>query len=1045
MQHEHQKVPVTALVFLKDHYILSGEGPYLNVYSVDSTLLKRKRVLQSQAIHGINFPDDDSDHTAIVWGGRWLRVLQLKGDSGQFDIVLANTVDVEDWILDAAFAPSPQCLVGLVTAHNAFLTLHVDYATHTQERSPSTRLSRGLQGSNTVLYAAHLQWLSPSHCLIASGTSFGDIIVWSALFPKDDADIERQTHYIFAAHEGSVFGLQISKQLALSSFCCTRMLASCSDDRTVKLWDISSLGTADAKPDELRQDTGFGGPLPSYEYVPPCLTKSMGHISRIWHVRYADAERDDEVLRVLSFGEDATVITWILIRVADSYTLSQCHGAKLHSGKNIWAVARRPRKGLLATGGADGSIALYIEGRTVDRTTELPFPVLQDSSDTDVFRVYAFIDDSTLLSTTEKGRVVLIELSQDSAYGSVTEVSAARAELRGYSVTAGTSRHAFIGGIDGTILSYSLIERRLSNFAKLDAKVAGLFAYSHDRGATALLATSVGSSIAQLFLIQSLESQSEYQLLTKTVQLQIAASFIVTSFAHHQETGYSYAVLGCRSGSIALYSHGGDSDKPLSYTGLKTEAHGKEAVNALRLASNTEIGHPNTQFLFSTGRDGTFAIHKIRFLGTCVEFDLVHQLVAPFGPNIEGLHIGEDGEVIIWGFKSKHFIAHDLVAQRELFTIECGGAHRNWAYRSSLRGGRLVWTKALRLFQAQQTSLPYDLINSGGHGREIKAVAISSRERGQFVASGSEDTDIKLWRIEQDAFTCLQTLRKHNTGIQHLAWNGRYLFSSGGFEEFFVWRTTPDLPFIGVGVQCESVHPRSGTSDLRVTGFDVQNAADGTGFVITMAYSDSTLRTWQYRERTWTLIARGDYLTSCLTYVATLSSDIDSTMNTAATDGHIAQWTLDDEKQALKWVRRHRLHQSAIHEMAAIRLQDGASIIVTGGDDNALGLTRVESTGEMETLLIARAHAAAVTGLAILPMGGRTYCLASAGVDQRVRLWRINVNLDRPGTYGIEVQPLHSTFTAVADVSSLNACTLEDGGTGLLVCGVGMDLWRLPL
>jgi len=87
-----------------------------------------------------------------------------------------------------------------------------------------------------------------------------------------------------------------------------------------------------------------------------------------------------------------------------------------------------------------------------------------------------------------------------------------------------------------------------------------------------------------------------------------------------------------------------------------------------------------------------------------------------------------------------------------------------------------------------QNGANHAVIRSGGHGREIKAVAVSpqggSRSR-QLIATGAEDTDIKIFQYAEKDFACRRTIRKHTTGIQHLQWShdGEYLFSSGGCEE----------------------------------------------------------------------------------------------------------------------------------------------------------------------------------------------------------------------------------------------------------------------
>lgn len=297
----------------------------------------------------------------------------------------------------------------------------------------------------------------------------------------------------------------------------------------------------------------------------------------------------------------------------------------------------------------------------------------------------------------------------------------------------------------------------------------------------------------------------------------------------------------------------------------------------------------------------------------------------------------------------------------------------------------------------------------------------------------------------------MQTLRKHNTGIQHLQWSadGRFLFSSAGFEEFHVWKIANDLPLVDIGVVCESSHPRSGGSDLRIMGFDATTrvtSAHQDAFDIMMAYSDSSIKRWLYSDRAWTLQASGDYLTACLSQVLPLSAlnSSSSTMNilTTATDGHVASWKLNGSKN-LSWQQRHKIHQNAILDESVHSLSDGSALLVTAGDDNGLGLSRVYPDGAISALVIPRAHAAAVTALAVHKTDDDHFWVISASIDQRIKLWEVRVVVAKEGTESIEVRKAQSVFTSVADVSSTALLQLENGSTAVLVCGVGMDVWRL--
>lgn len=1046
MQHERQRVPVTALALFTQDTILSGEGTYLCAYDKNFKRCRRTQVFESQAIHGIIVQQRQSTSSVIVWGGPVVRTLYLRQEDGDLEITLADLFNVHDWILDAAFATSTGPLAALVTAHNALWTLQIQNYSHLEDPKRQASVERLVSGSNCILYSAHLLWLSPSRCLIASGTAFGDVIVWSTVLSDSVQSSENQTHFRFSAHEGSVFGVRLSSHLNISGLACERTLATCSDDRSIRLWNVSDLTSRSLLPTSWEKDTGFGFKAAGESLVPRCIAKAMGHISRIWHIRFSYGQNTDELIQVLSFGEDASVITWALTNAKDYYELSQSCAMRPHSGKNIWSVVLDDVSDLVVTGGADGAISLQGLVNNTLAIKQVPQTLLNGCYGSDNFRSYALVDSGTLVSTTDHGRIVALHCSKDNCDTSIEEISGPLTRLKGYSFVSSATSTAFIGGGDGLIYSYAYHSRRLVELCHLTRKIAGLFTSGDAYGQLFLLATSVGCTTAKLFAIVEYDLENCDVDAGATLELTLPEGFVVTSFAHSSTSDNSYAVLGSRHGCIAIYRYSKEGQKPVQCAELLTQVHGKDAVTALRWVRGTQsAGLDCTSWLLSVGRDGMFAVHAVRLQDCTLELQLVHQLSLPIGPNVEGVDLSVGGNIVAWGFRGKQFIVYDIIEQQEVMAVECGGAHRNWTFQSHRYGGEFVWTKASKLFYANQGKMPYKLHNSGGHGREIKAISISSFGAQSVIATGAEDTDIKLSIIEHDGFKCVHTLRKHNTGIQHLQWHGSYLFSSGGFEEFFVWKVTPGVPHITVGVICESKHPRSGTSDLRIMGFDVVSAIEDAGFVISMAYSDSTLKVWRYLGRSWQLIATADYFTSCLTH-AYWTTDRGDEIFTAATDGHIARWSLGNKTRELGWVDRHAVHQSAIHEVVQIDVPgSGASLIVTGGDDNAIGITRIGSASSARTLLIPKAHAAAITGLVIVLVGGSTYWLASASIDQHVKLWRLEVDVEQPGLDGVKVRKLHDVFTAVADVSKLRICQIDDGTRYLLICGVGMDMWRLPM
>jgi WD40 repeat protein len=562
-----------------------------------------------------------------------------------------------------------------------------------------------------------------------------------------------------------------------------------------------------------------------------CLAIGWGHLSRVWTVRFLEASPCNGSLLLQSAGEDATARTWELTpnsggNAAFPYKLLELDCAGHHSGKNMWStvVSGNP-KGMqqVIAGGADskvtatplfrvlqaqknlrGSIAEYTINDILARA-QVAEPIQyksgstngpQSSKKAEFFRTYCFVDETSFLLTTNSGNVLIGTLSSDTAQTQSSLLANSALinqldDLSGYSVCTSGSRPglAYVAGGSGNIYVYCKESAVLTNLHTVGSKVGDIFASelseADSPNMTALLVTLVGQGEAQLLYVDP----ERHTDILRVMQVPIAESTtgsVITSMTHARVPGRDFVIVGFRRGSIALYDVHKDEEGADAATLLRIieKAHGGEAVTSLiwRPSSGGFIhGH-----LFSAGRDGRLIVHQLDSSAHIVE--LVHDLALPFGPNIEGLYF-QDDHLFIHGFSSKKWYLYDVTNEEEVMSIDTGGAHRSWAFRPhSSVGGTLVWTRASSMHICSQNRSNHTVIRRGGHGREIKAVAITSdidsRPR-QLIATGAEDTDIKIFHYVEEELTCRRTIRKHTTGIQHLQWSqeGDYLFSSGGCEE----------------------------------------------------------------------------------------------------------------------------------------------------------------------------------------------------------------------------------------------------------------------
>lgn len=449
LQRAHVHSPVTALAFFTTAsppaprtYVLSGEDTHLHIRdAATSVLCASLEIFPAQPIHGIAVSSYAGN--VLIWGASSVTALPrstieclIRGDDPSS--VALDVLQAPDWVYHGAISDgqsssSPSRSV-LVTAHNEILPLQV-HPSADGVSSPRLKFGklRAPRTSRPILYAAQVRWTSEDEVLVAAGTVFGEIIVWRCRGLDQHSEESHQgVHvlFVFTGHEGSIFGVDISPSIFVPDNDSAekgagkrmRLLASCSDDRTIRIWDISSDTTPTAQDDHTLEDekkqegretgpprrhfteareTGFGeNVLPSLEAAASHvsskpLAMAMGHVSRIWDVRFATTTRTQGQegaakggLTLYSFGEDATAQKWRLDLAGDALlggqqqdaaggraTLSHQAIILRHSGKHIWssAILGSPAGGnnnnnktrtLIATGGSDGKINLVedVEG-----------------------------------------------------------------------------------------------------------------------------------------------------------------------------------------------------------------------------------------------------------------------------------------------------------------------------------------------------------------------------------------------------------------------------------------------------------------------------------------------------------------------------------------------------------------------------------------------------------------------------------------------------------------------------------------------------------
>ncbi|EGE06859.1 hypothetical protein TEQG_08742 [Trichophyton equinum CBS 127.97] len=1090
-------LPITALKHVNipgRRLLLNGSGPFVQLLDKSTgTLLDRFRVFERNTVHGIQAVEecwrDDDDYTSsfLVWGGYSLRIvkLHLQGSRETENVSLlagSGECRTPDWILDTTVpstsSENKRALKGLlITAHNVVFTL--TFLLHETELGDENIIQLHELGSNLrpILYSADITW-SSNRVLVAAGTVFGEIIIWSCQLaldsdPCQQADDSIAINHLFTGHEGSIFGVDISPDIPINGGHATKkFVASCSDDRTIRIWDISSYDQGLTSNGELSAcETSTNSRGTGFHITPAdetsaaqefCLAKEYGHEARIWGIRFLDFEVSDGSItfNLISRSEDCTSVVWKLTTkyelVNDKYILRRdqtilkpISSYSYHVGKNIWSMDVVENMGSFGvlTGGADSNISslivphtgenipgrrakTYTHDRVYDEFLRINnHPAVSDertknSRNDGKINSFGFISEDSFIAPFTEGVALLGQVStaepQDirSQDGGVLRWSTIPTigGIGSYVAIAGIPEReiGLIGTSTGRILWYSHKEGRVEELADISRGISDIFVIQppkgHDGNDTCpvtFITSSRAFSHANLFIVETSPSPK----VLSNQQLALPAEFVVSSAL--SIPSMSLLILGARWGNIVVFRFSPELQREAPEDPLCVfPTHKKDAVTSITFLREDQ----NSSFvdLITTGRDGTYCIHRLDRSGIQFKMETLHRISPSFGPYIEGSRLDpKTGHLILWGFRSTYFVLWDETTQTEILSVECGGAHRRWAYHFGNMGHVLLWIKASTFNIMSEQFQCHRRVRQGGHGREVKAMSISkmqvdgAKTPWTVLATGAEDTEIRFFTLNEgaegkDGFRSIRAIKKHS--------------------------------------------------------------AEGGEF---------------------TLLAQGVYTSNCLTQIRLVMSGSELQLITGSTDGHIAVWDLTPsikpyfdlggrsikrrdavpfpaEPVSIKWGDRRPAHQNSIKAMELLPLSGAQVLLITGGDDNCLAFSILRfsepSTSGPRPSLISRlstasypdAHASAINAISQVRRIEHgedkrmvEFLVASSGNDQRIKLWSALADcIDGD----VQVSLQGDVYTAVADLSAVDQFTVKASGQDrehLVLCGVGMEMWEV--
>lgn len=895
---------------MKDaRFIIQGQGLFCRLIDDDTgKLVAELKTFKRNNIHGFvilkQTAQDDREHVQLMaWGGQSVRVIDLlhgrnsvTGESERLLSAASAEFLAPDWILAgcAASLKDEERCAYLVTAHNALISLHVVDGNSKYEKA--IHLQQLAAGVKSILYSAHTAQISSSHILIAAGTVFGEIIVWSCFIDNPESlssNAISSIHHFFTGHEGSIFGVEISPAIPnLNGSKPGRLLTSCSDDRTVRIWDISDCERASPQDPsaystdgfELRS-TGFGAVRELGSET--CVTKVFGHIARIWGVHFLPAAAEQGKLRLVSRGEDAQCLLWELTwnqpsSETSKFQLRETFSFHYHTGKHIFSLTTRSISSgvVIYTGGSDGAIKTFKLDENAERAMDVS-PQGKKTKKEVPLKTFDFVSADCFIGTSVSGEVQLgwvgpqnlPELGMQPQASK--ELLCIEEDLRGYSAISSLpqKRLALLGNSRGMIRLYNHHSKSLIQVAQTDQRPLGLFALDTDQ----ILASDPSDTLS---FVTSYATIDRANLFTVTIQGDSEPLNIPLCLLYPSEVQCAslfcrgwYLALGFKNGALAVYrvpDPGDDSGEllqPVTSLGL---IHGDDGINHITpFSSQIREDGLSIEYLLTCGRDGNYCVHEVTTSssGDTFHLETVHRSSPAANQNIEGVYFDKTTDnLMLYGFRGMDFVLWNETMQSEVGKFFCGGARRQWAFQPSTEkagDGLFIWYQSgfnCRRIHAEN-SRP---LRAGGHGREVKSMEIfnaGSNNQGQTIfATGAEDTTVRVFAPIQPphtenlwgAFKSLRVLRKHRTGLQQVGWsnNGHYLFTSGGYEEFFAWRIRW-IPRFGLATLLKSVTPKEDPdSECRVTSFDTIEVGERGvqyGYLIVLTFSNSVIKVSRLR------------------------------------------------------------------------------------------------------------------------------------------------------------------------------------------------------
>ncbi|KAM6126465.1 tRNA (34-2'-O)-methyltransferase regulator WDR6 [Phoenicopterus ruber ruber] len=1081
--------PVTALEFAGG-VLLAGTGPEVAAFRLSgggaaAAAAGRRSVLREASVQGLRAepgPGGGAVVRVAAFGGRWLAVLAVRrgGPGGGARLAAcgggaARELGARVW--EARWAAGGRLALALGGGAVALY----------EWRGGGRWLRRASCGGAGALRCAALAGTGWARLALAAGTAAGAVVVWRAAA----AATPRRR---LLGHRGAV--------LALCYAAPRGLLASASEDRSVRLWAVGELGGGD----------GDGS----------CLLVCYGHGARVAAV----------ALRgpcPVSAGEDGACLEW-------DGGGGVRRARRGHRGA-LRALALRPAGGCLATGGDDGGVRLWRPRRAAPDAA----PVAAALGAPGRPRAVLLAGPRRALALGEAGGLAAYEAAAGRWVPVLPPAAGGpRGVLAAAPLPGGDEALCALAGGDGRLLLFALSRPGAAAALRLfEGAVRGL-GWAPRPGlppdAAALLASGPDGEMLWLDVTHR-PGQAPWARLMGRYLLPPCKQRWHTCATFLPQGGL--LVCGDRRGSLLLFPCSSSPGRAAESTGVAdggtnpvSEDSGSKSEpscllhkGALPLESPLSVLfglHGKTGatsvtchggYIYSTGRDGCY--RQLRLQGQQLEVLRKHRPCKGL-QWIEELRFTPNGDLLVLGFHADNFVVWSSRTSENLLCIPCGGGHRSWSYCSSPEAEAFAFIKCgdVMLYCQEAEPCEQQVLLASLHGREIVcvrrlgAVEVPGHTTLNIFVTGSEDTTACVLALSEHsrAAVPLARLSDHISSVRALALAGpvapddegfgdeglsALLFSAGGRAQIECYRLLcAGDPASESTVACQVIHVASHRLDEhwerkknrhKLVKMDPETRYMSLSVVprtstkqlltpwkfLAAACSDGSVRVFGLLEaaRKLVLVAESFHHQRCVLKVEAFlhvraGGERKHLLCSAATDGSVAFWDItspiadvtdtlhceEGEMQPLALgapLLTIMAHSCGVNSLHVHETPEGQYLVASGSDDGSIHVCLLE-------VALSGGEAAAGTCLRVLERAARP-CAHAAHVTG-IRVLRpdllLSASVDqrltlwRRGPGGLDA--LSTTFFHVPDLAELDCWEVAEAGGELryycVLCGQGLEM-----